>query len=208
MPLELPQHHSLEKALNITFNANDALLIVDLQYDFLPDGALHVPEGNTVIPIINTLIDAANKGHAPIIASRDWHPTNHCSFHEQGGRWPSHCVQNTPGAQFHSDVDFPDNTIIINKAFKADHEAYSAFSGETADGQTLTALLKKLDIKRLIIGGLALDYCVKASCLDAIKAGFETIVVLDATKAINQEDGKEALKILTSFGVQSRPFVA
>lgn len=181
---------------------NDALLLVDLQYDFLTDGALGAPDGDGVIPVVKTLIDAAKNGHAIIIASRDWHPDNHMSFHEQGGPWPPHCVQNTHGAAFHKDVLFPENTIIINKAFKADLEAYSAFGGETADGRSLAEVLKQQHIKRLIIGGLALDYCVKASCLDALKEGIETIVVLDATRAINKEDGEEAIKLLTRFGVQ------
>lgn len=188
--------------MDIKFNINDALLLVDLQYDFLTGGALGAPDGDGVIPVVKTLIEAAKKGHATIIASRDWHPANHISFREQGGPWPPHCVQNTHGAAFHKDILFPQNTIIINKAFEPDLEAYSAFGGETADGHSLSEVLKQHHIKRLIIGGLALDYCVKASCLDALKEGIETLVVLDATRAINKEDNAENLRLLTSFGVQ------
>lgn len=187
--------------MNVKFSPNDALLVVDLQYDFLPDGALHVPQGNVVIPIINTLIAEAIKGHAAVIASRDWHPANHVSFQEQGGPWPPHCVQNSHGAEFHKDVQFPAKTIIISKAFKEDHEAYSAFAGETSNGQSLASVLKKHHVKRVIVCGLALDYCVKASCLDAVKEGFDALVIEDATRAINAEDGQEAVRLLKSFGV-------
>jgi len=188
--------------VDITFSSKDALLAVDLQYDFLPDGPLHTPEGDQVIPVINELIEGAEKAHATIIASRDWHPANHISFQEQGGPWPPHCVQNTHGAAFHESVNYPKNVIIINKAFKQDLEAYSAFNGLTLDGHSLPEVLKEHGVERLIIGGLALDYCVKATALDAIKNGFEAVVVLDATRAINKEDGLETIQILKSFGVQ------
>jgi nicotinamidase/pyrazinamidase len=187
--------------VNVKFSQHDALLVVDLQYDFLPEGALHVPQGNVVIPIINTLIAEASKGQAMVIASRDWHPADHISFHEQGGPWPPHCIQNTHGAEFHKNVQFPQNTIIVSKAFKADHEAYSAFAGETTDGQPLANVLKKQHVNRLIICGLALDYCVKATSFDAVKEGFEAVVIEDATRAINEEDGQEAIRLLKSFGV-------
>lgn len=187
--------------MNPTFTSSDALLVVDLQYDFLPDGALHVPGGDEVIPMVNALITAAKAGYATIVASRDWHPIQHISFQEQGGPWPPHCVQDTLGAEFHRSVTFPENTLIISKAFKVDQEAYSAFSGETADGQSLSALLNKRGVQRIIICGLALDYCVKATALDAIKHDLETIVVLEATRAIDPKEGQETIRLLKSFGV-------
>ncbi len=188
--------------MDLKFGPKDALLLVDLQYDFLPDGALQVQDGDKIIPLINTLIESAQMGHATIIASRDWHPTNHVSFKEQGGPWPAHCVQNTHGAELHEGVHFPEKTLVVSKAFKADHEAYSAFHAETSDGRTLVELLNEHNIQRLIIGGLALDYCVKASALDAIKHDFETVVVKEATRAINEEDGLETIRVLKSFGVK------
>ena len=189
--------------MNITFNERDALLVVDLQYDFMPDGALHVPEGDKIIPLVNTLPAAAQKGHATIIASRDWHPTNNSSFKEQGGPWDPHCVQNTHGASFHKEVKFPENTIVVSKGFEIEHP-YSAFDAKSENGygQSLPDILKQHNIQRVIIAGLALDYCVKASCLDAIKQGFETLVVLDATRAITAEDGQETVRVLKSFGIQ------
>lgn len=188
--------------MDIKFNKNDALLVVDIQNDFLPGGALGVPFGDQVIPPIQGLIMAATEGQATIIASRDWHPANHISFHEQGGPWPPHCVQNTHGADFHKDLKYPEEAIVVSKAFKPNLEAYSAFTAQTDDGVLMPLLLEARNIKRVIICGLALDYCVKASSLDLIKADYETIVVLNATKAINEDDGLETIRLLTSFGVQ------
>lgn len=188
--------------MDIKFNSNDALLVVDIQNDFLPGGTLGVPEGDQVIPVIKDLITAAQQGHATIIASRDWHPANHMSFHEQGGPWPPHCVQNTHGAEFHKDLKYPDNTIVVSKAFEPTLESYSAFNAQTTEGLRLPEILEKHKITRIIICGLALDYCVKASSLDLVKAGFDTLVIKDATRAINEEDGEEAIRILSSFGVQ------
>jgi nicotinamidase/pyrazinamidase len=187
--------------VDIQFNSSDALLVVDLQYDFLPGGSLGIQEGDQVIPVINTLIEAAKKGHATIIATRDWHTANHVGFKEQGGPWPPHCVRNTHGAQFHEDIQYPANALVVSKVSEIYHE-YSAFPAMTDDGQPLPKILEERHIKRVIICGLALDYCVKASSLDAVKLGFETIVALDATRAINTEDGEEAVRVLKSFGVQ------
>ncbi len=188
--------------MDIKFNSNDALLVVDIQYDFLPGGTLGVPLGDQVIPPIKELITAATKGHATIIASRDWHPANHISFHEQGGPWPPHCVQNTRGAEFHESLQYPKNTIVVSKATNPDIDVYSAFHAETETGAPLPKILEEHNIKRIIICGLCLDYCVKASSLDLIKAGYEILVVLNATKAIDAEDGLETIRLLKSFGVQ------
>lgn len=188
--------------MDIKFHSNDALLVVDIQNDFLPGGSLGVPQGDQVISPIKHLISESQKGHATIIASRDWHPANHISFHEQGGPWPAHCVQNTHGAEFHQDLKYPENTIVVSKATKSDSDAYSAFHAETENGIPLPIILEEHNIQRIIICGLCLDYCVKASSLDLIKAGYETLVVLNATKAIDAEDGLETIRLLTSFGVQ------
>lgn len=189
--------------MDLKFGPKDALLVVDLQYDFMPDGALHVPGGDEIIPLVNTLLAAAEKGNATIIASRDWHPANNSSFKEQGGPWDPHCVQNTPGASFHKDVQFTDRSIVVSKGFTIEHP-YSAFDAksENGNGISLPDILKQNKIERVIIAGLALDYCVKASALDAMKHNFETIVVKDATRAITEEDGKETLRVLESFGVK------
>lgn len=180
----------------------DALLIVDIQNDFLPGGSLGVREGDKVIPLINADIKAALAANIPIIASRDWHPDNHISFIPQGGKWPPHCVQNTFGAAFNDTLDLPTSAIIINKAFKKDAEAYSAWDGETDTGQSLHEILQDLGVKRLIIGGLALDYCVKATAMDAVANGKTVLVQLRSTRAISEDDGLAAIQEMSEAGVQ------
>lgn len=157
-----------------------AILIVDLQNDFCPRGALAVTDGDKIVPIVNDLITIATRRQMPIIASRDWHPQNHCSFKEQGGQWPVHCVQSTWGAELHPDLKLPKDLTIISKATEPDKDSYSAF-GET----DLEKLLQEMEIQKLWICGLALDYCVKATALDAQKLGFKTTVFENATKAVN-----------------------
>ncbi len=184
------------------FQAHDALLIVDPQNDFFPSGALGVPEGDQILPVLNQSMADAQKMGIPIYISRDWHPGDHCSFKEQGGIWPPHCIQNTSGAAFHSDLKLPDDVILINKAFKQEIDAYSAFEGKLVSGESLFNALKARHIERLWVGGLALDYCVKATVLDAIKAGFKVNLILSATRAIAEDTGQEALKKMQSLGVQ------
>lgn len=180
----------------------DALLIVDLQNDFLPGGSLAVADGDKIIPVINQWIEAAQKIGIPIIASRDWHPSNHISFKAQGGPWPPHCIQNTKGAEFHPSVKFPKETIIVDKAFTADKDAYSAMEGVTdAEGTSLPTLLKKLNVKRIWIMGLAFDYCVHFSTLDARKLGYLAIVVLPGCRAIAKETEQKSFQEMAEAGV-------
>lgn len=183
-----------------SFQTHDALLIIDPQNDFFPMGALPVPEGDQIIPVLNTCISQAVDADIPILVSRDWHPNNHCSFKSQGGIWPPHCIQNTQGAAFHEALDLPSNALIINKAFTAAKDAYSAFEGQLVSGEALDVYLKTKQVKRLWIGGLALDYCVKATVLDGIKAGFEVNLILSATREIAIETAEEALKIMKEKG--------
>ncbi|MDQ2993858.1 MAG: nicotinamidase [Pseudomonadota bacterium] len=186
----------------LQFKPGDALLIVDIQNDFLPGGSLGVPEGDQVIPLLNADIKGAVTAGIPIIASRDWHPANHISFIAQGGVWPTHCVQNTSGATFNKALHLPTTTIIINKAFKPDLESYTAWNGQShLDGRTLPEILTELGVKRLIIGGLALDYCVKETALDAIHHGLSVLVHLDATRAITSEAGQAAIDEMNTAGV-------
>ncbi len=163
---------------------SDALLITDIQIDFLPGGALPVENGDRILPIIRDYIKIFESRKAHIIASRDWHPSNHISFKAQGGPWPPHCVENTTGAQFSPDLKLPENTIIISKATESDKEAYSAF-----DGTNLALQLQQLGIKRLFVAGFATDYCIVNTVLDASKLGFEVIVLMDATLGINLKSG-------------------
>ncbi len=171
-------------AKTITLNKTDALLVTDVQNDFLPKGALPVPDGEQVIPVLNEYASRFNKSGAHVLVSRDWHPANHMSFKTQGGPWPPHSVQNTKGAQFHRDLKLPDGTHVISKATRPDHEAYSAF-----DGTELGDELHKRGVKRFFVGGLATDYCIVNTVLDARKLGFETIVLMDAVRGIDVKPG-------------------
>jgi len=162
----------------------DALLITDIQNDFLPGGTLPVENGDEIIPVINNYIARFEHAHAHIFVSRDWHPPNHTSFVTNGGLWPPHCIQNTEGAKFSPNLKLPDHIVIISKATNPPHEAYSAFEHTNLGDE-----LKKLGIKRLFVAGLATDYCVVETVLDACKSGFETVVLSDATLGINAKPG-------------------
>lgn len=160
------------------------LLVVDVQMDFCPGGALGVPDGDTIIPRINEYTQFFHARRLPVIASRDWHPPHHASFKEQGGPWPVHCVQMSRGAQFHPDLVLPPDTAIVSKATDPQKEAYSAF-----EGTTLEARLKELGADRLYIAGLATDYCVKQTTLDARKLGLTVVVLEDAIRGIDATPG-------------------
>jgi nicotinamidase/pyrazinamidase len=172
----------LEKNYSIT--SSDALLITDIQKDFLPGGALPVSQGDTIIPVLNEYARRFNYAGAQIFASRDWHPPNHMSFKEQGGPWPPHCVQQTEGAKFSADLKLPASTTIVSKATDAEHESYSVF-----DRTDFSEQLNNKGVKRLFIGGLATDYCIVNTALDARKLGLETVVLMDATLGINVKPG-------------------
>ena len=178
---------------------NDVLVIVDVQNDFLPGGALPVPKGDEVVPVLNEYIKMFQKAKASILATRDWHPPNHISFKPQGGPWPPHCVQNTEGAKFHPDLKLPRKTIVVSKAMNPQKENYSAFEGEE-----LANTLQKQGITRVFVGGLATDYCVKHTVIDAHQQGFDTILLKDAVAAINTEPGDDerAINEMTQNGAE------
>jgi len=184
---------------NYTLKETDALLITDIQKDFLPGGALPIEGGEEIIPILNDYIQRFKTAKAHILASRDWHPINHISFNTQGGPWPSHCVQETSGAKFSPDLKLPEHTVIISKATDPKHESYSAF-----DGTNLANELKRICVKRLFVGGLATDYCVVNTVLDARELGYETVLLTDATLGINVNPGDvdEAIKTMVTNGAE------
>jgi nicotinamidase/pyrazinamidase len=169
---------------DFSIGITDALIIVDVQNDFCPGGALPVPEGDQVILVLNDYIKIFKKANARIFATRDWHPPNHISFKAQGGPWPPHCVQNSKGAEFHPDLKLPSDTSIVSKAMDPLKESYSGF-----DNTELANILKTKGVVRVFVGGLATDYCVKNTVLDARKLGFETVLLLDAVRGINVEPG-------------------
>ncbi|WP_456321126.1 nicotinamidase [Palaeococcus sp. (in: euryarchaeotes)] len=173
----------------------EALIVVDMQRDFMPGGALPVPEGDRIIPKVNEYIKTFKEKGALIIATRDWHPPNHMSFKEYGGIWPPHCIQNTEGAEFV--VKLPEDAIIISKADKPDKEAYSGFQDTN-----LAELLRERGIKKVYICGVATEYCVKATALDALREGFEVYLLKDAIKGIKKEDEEDALKELEEEGAK------
>ncbi len=176
-----------------------ALIIVDVQRDFCPGGSLPVPEGEDVIPRLNQYIRKCMQAGAPIFATRDWHPPNHISFKSQGGPWPPHCVQHMEGAEFHPDLKLPEGTMIVSKALEPTREAYSGF-----DGTRLAEKLTKRGIRRLFIGGLATDYCVKNTVLDALALGFDVILLEDAIRGVDITvgDSENAIREMVDRGAK------
>jgi len=173
----------------------DALILVDVQKDFCPGGALAVEEGDAVVPVLNEWIERAKAADATLVASRDWHPEGHCSFERQGGSWPVHCVQGTEGAAIRADLNVPDLLLLVSKGRDLERDQYSAF-----DGTGLGDALRARNVKRLFIGGLAQDVCVRQTVLDACDEGFETHLILDATRPVDQEQGRRALVEMTDAG--------
>jgi nicotinamidase/pyrazinamidase len=178
-----------------TVEPRSALLVVDVQNDFCPGGALAVPGGDRVVVALNRYIKAAESAGAAIYASRDWHPPNTSHFTSYGGQWPIHCVRGTKGAEFHPGLELPRQATIITKGDSTDRAGYSAFEGHTDDAKALLADLQKRQIGRLYVGGLATDYCVKHSVLDALKAGLQVTVLEDAIAGVDVQPGDSAAAI-------------
>ncbi|MEM4788967.1 MAG: nicotinamidase [Ignisphaera sp.] len=168
----------------ISITPKDALIIVDMQNDFMPGGTLPVANALTIIPIINKYIELFTNAKALIVASRDWHPPNHISFNTRGGPWPPHCVQGTEGAKFHPELKLTPDTIIVSKGYEENKEAYSSF-----EGTELNEILRSKNVRRLFVCGVATDYCVKATVLDAIKLGYTVLVLNDAIKGVDLPKG-------------------
>ncbi len=166
--------------MKITLAAGDALLVADVQNDFLPGGSLAVPGGDEIVPVLNRYIGLFHARGLPILATRDWHPPNHCSFLLQGGPWPPHCIAETAGAAFSPVLELPSDTSIVSKATAREKEAYSGF-----EGTELNTLLRSSDTRRLFIGGLTAEYCVLSTVKDALRYHYATFVLKDAIRAIH-----------------------
>lgn len=181
----------------VTLTASDALLVADIQNDFLPGGALGIGGGDTIIPILLNYIRRFHTRQLPIFLARDWHPPNHCSFRDQGGRWPAHCIAGTPGSLPPPTFETPASAVIVYKAIDPDQEAYSAFQ-HTA----LNRHLRALGIGRLFIGGLATDYCVLNTVKDAVALGYDVYLLMDGIKAVNvrPDDGRLAEQEMIRLG--------
>lgn len=184
-------------ASTITFEPGDALLVVDVQRDFCPGGELAVPEGDAVVPVLNRWLQAAVRAGVPVFASRDWHPGDHCSFAAQGGPWPQHCVRETEGARYHPELALPRAATIIDKGTTRDRDAYSAFEGTGLRGR-----LRDVGVRRLLIGGLALDVCVHATVLAALDHGFAVRLLLSGTRALDAANARRRLEEMRTLGVE------
>jgi nicotinamidase/pyrazinamidase len=177
-----------------------ALLLVDIQNDFCT-GTLAVPGAVKILPEVNELIDIAIKHNLPIIASRDWHPENHSSFADCGGPWPAHCVADSVGAQLHSDIPADAINTIVHKGCAVAKEEYSAITGKLAGTDIgLLAHLRQLGIGNLIVCGLALDYCVYHTVIDAQKNGLHCKVVLSACREIDAVKSASCIQSMRAQG--------
>lgn len=199
----------------MAFAERDALLVVDVQNDFCPGGALAVPGGDEIVPLVNRLLRAAPLA----VLTQDWHPPDHVSFASRHrGRspfetievpygeqtlWPDHCVQGSPGADFHPDLDTRPAVAVVRKGHRREIDSYSAFFDNDRSTPTgLAGLLRELDVRRIFLCGLAFDYCVAWSALDARRLGFEAAVIRDACRAIDLEGSAErAARDLEAAGV-------
>jgi nicotinamidase/pyrazinamidase len=180
---------------------HDALLVVDPQVDFFPGGALQVRDGDEILPTVNRAMRDFWESGLPVFVSRDWHPADHCSFTTRGGQWPEHCVRGTAGADLHPGLEPPPIISFVQKATTSDRDAYSGFQGTG-----LAAFLRAKGVERVVVCGLALDYCVHATCLDAVEAGFAVVLLVDGTRAVEVEpgDGERAIAELRDAGVEVR----
>lgn len=174
---------------------SSALVVVDVQNDFLPGGALAVPGGDAVLEPLNRCLDAFAADGLPVFATRDWHPENHCSFRARGGPWPPHCVAGSAGARFSAALRLPSSAEIVSKGRDPDHDAYSGF-----EGTDLEERLRALAVRHVFIGGLAGDYCVRATARDALGRGISVSLIEDAIRAIDPEAGRRALAELETLG--------
>ncbi len=181
----------------------DALVVVDVQNDFCPGGSLAVPAGDRVVPVLNRYIQHFRELKAPIYASRDWHPPVTKHFQAGGGVWPPHCVQGTKGAEFHPDLVLPLEAVVISKGMDPAEDAYSCFQAQDPEGEDFAVSLGGRGIQRLFVGGLATDYCVKSTVLDAVHEGFQVVVLEDAIAAVDVKpgDGERAIEEMRAAGV-------
>lgn len=175
----------------------DALIVVDVQVDFCPGGALPIEDGDQVVPVLNRWIAAAAEKGIPVYLSRDWHPVGHISFQGHGGPWPPHCIQDSQGARFHPDLIVPQSAVLVTKGVRFDQDQNSAF-----DQTGLAVQLRKTGIRRLFIGGLAEDVCVLATVLDALKQGFEAVLIQDGTRPVTPSGGQEARRKMQEAGAR------
>jgi len=183
-----------------------ALLVVDVQNDFCPGGALGVPDGDRIVPRINRTIQLFVRRGLPVLATRDWHPRETKHFKPFGGAWPPHCVQGTKGARFHPKLALPKHAVILSKGMDPDQDSYSGFQALSPQGRDLESVIRDLGIDEVFLCGLATDYCVRATALDATRRGIRVRVLGDAIRGVDVKpgDSEAAVQEMRAAGV---PFV-
>ena len=183
---------------------SDALIIIDVQNDFCPGGALPVTDGDLVVSVLNQYIKKFVGEKLPILATRDWHPEKTTHFKAYGGLWPPHCIQGTWGAEFRADLALPKDTVVVSGGMAPDEDGYSGFDGKDQKGTDLASLLRASGVKRIFIGGLATDFCVKHSVLDGLKHGFQVVLLEDAVRGVNlkPDDSERAIEEMVRAGAQ------
>ncbi len=179
-----------------------ALLIVDVQMDFCPGGSLAVPGGDQVVPELNRYIQLFSRRGLPVFASRDWHPAGSGHFTDSGGAWPVHCVQDSQGASFHPDLQLPDDAVVLSKGMDPDRDGFSSFEAVTESGQGFVECLLDMGIRHLYVGGLATDYCIKHTVLDALLRGFSVTLLIDAVRGVDLApgDAERAIREMVTAG--------
>lgn len=185
--------------LRVDWRSDDALIVVDVQVDFLPGGPLAVSDGDGVVPVLNAVARQFRAHALPVFATRDWHPADHCSFVAQGGPWPPHCIAGSAGARFAPGLRLPAGTCVIDKGTSSELDAYSGFAGTD-----LAERLRAAGVRRVFVGGLATDYCVLQTALDALRGGFAVCVLREAVRAVEVHpgDGEAALSAMAAAGAR------
>jgi nicotinamidase/pyrazinamidase len=181
-----------------------ALVVVDIQNDFCPGGALAVPGGDAVIPRVNRTIALFGRRGLPVVFTRDWHPRHTKHFKEFGGAWPPHCIQGTKGARFHPDLQVPKGALVLSKGMDPEVDSYSGFQAFTENGRDLESTLRELAVDELFVCGLATDYCVRATALDGLRRGFNVRILRDAIRGVDAKSGDSevAMKEMRGHGAQ------
>ncbi len=195
----------MSETVGSPLRARTALLVIDVQRDFCPGGALAVPGGDLVVPVVNRLI-LDSPADRPLYATRDWHPADSSHF-APSGEWPSHCVAGSHGARFHPKLALPPHTRVVSKGVEPSSDGYSAFDGTLEDGTPLEEDLRDRLVSHLVVGGLATDYCVRHSVLDALGRGWSVTVVTDAVAPVELQvgNGQRALQEMKTAGATLRP---
>lgn len=179
-----------------------ALLVVDIQNDFCPGGALGVPDGDQILPRVNQAMELFHRRGLPILATRDWHPRVTKHFKEFGGAWPPHCVQGTKGARLHRGLRLPTDAMVLSKGMDPEQDSYSGFQALTPNGRDLESVLHDLGVDEIFLCGLATDYCVRATGLDALRRGMRVKILQDAIRGVDLRpgDSEAAIRELRAAG--------